>query len=223
MLIVCKTCASAYEIPASAVADGPCRLRCAGCGDVWAIEAVAEGEIAAADRPIARELGQRKAAFPPQASDRGRFRPVAAALAVLAISSGAMGAVGARAAIVAAVPATARAFAFVGLPVNARGLEFADVRSTLMEADAKKVMLVEGAIVNLRDGDAAQPDLRVALRAADGRELYAWTVRAGKPKLGPRERIAFRTRLAAPPSGVKDVLVKFAEPGDKLALNEGGP
>ncbi len=150
---------------------------------------------------------------------RGGLRRVLLVVAGVAALSGA---IGARAAIVAKAPAAGVFFSLIGLPVNAIGIELANVRSTIMEADAKKIMVVEGSIVNLRDRDTPQPDMRVSLNGADGRELYHWTVRAGKAKLSPYEHLSFRTRLAAPPDGVRDVLVKFVEAGDKLALNEGG-
>ena len=64
------------------------------------------------------------------------------------------------------------------------------------------------------------PNLRLALRGEDGREIYVWTARAPKISLSARERVPFRARLAAPPAGVRDVLVKFAAPGDKGAFTE---
>jgi hypothetical protein len=76
--------------------------------------------------------------------------------------------------------------------------------------------VVEGAIVNLRDSATASPNIRIALRGADKRELYVWTAPAPKSRLGPDEQVAFRTRLAAPPDGVSDVMVKFASVGDRL-------
>ena len=64
--------------------------------------------------------------------------------------------------------------------------------------------------------------MRIALRDADKRELYAWTAPPPKNKLGPNEVASFRTRLAAPPDGVNDVLVKFASVGDKLSPMKDG-
>jgi hypothetical protein len=46
--------------------------------------------------------------------------------------------------------------------------------------------------------------------------------RAPKARLGPNEQIAFRTRLAAPPDGINDVLVKFASAEDKLSPTKDG-
>jgi hypothetical protein len=126
-----------------------------------------------------------------------------------------------RAAIVAIAPATAAIYAAVGVPVNLRDLSVGDVRvTTTQQPDSSGELLVTGEIANLRDRETAAPNLRLALRDEDGRELYVWTARAPKSRLGAHERVTFRARLAAPPAGVRDVLVKFVAPGDKGSFTE---
>jgi hypothetical protein len=133
-----------------------------------------------------------------------------------------MGAIAARATIGKAVPNTARIFAAIGLPVNLRGLALDNVHTNIFDSGDRKVLIVEGAIVNLRDSSMETPNMRIALRGQDKRELYVWTAPAPKARLGPNEQVAFRTRLAAPPDGVSDVLVRFAAFGDKLSpMKEG--
>ena len=130
-------------------------------------------------------------------------------------------AIAARAAIVSIAPATAAIYAGVGMPVNLRDLSIADVRvTTTQQPDSPGELLVTGEIANLRDRETPAPNLRLALRGEDGRELYVWTARGPKTSLGARERVPFRARLAAPPAGVRDVLVKFAAPGDKGSFTE---
>jgi Protein of unknown function (DUF3426) len=129
-------------------------------------------------------------------------------------------AIAARAAIVSTAPATAAFYAGLGIPVNLRDLSVANVRVTAQQPDSGGELLVTGEIANLRDRDTTAPSLRLALRNEDGRELYVWTARPPKSRLGAHERVTFRARLAAPPAGVRDVLVKFAEPGDKGTFTE---
>jgi hypothetical protein len=130
-------------------------------------------------------------------------------------------AIAARAAIVSIVPAAAGVYALAGMPVNLQGLSIVDVRATTtQQPDSSGELLVTGEIANLRDGETPAPNLRLALRADDGRELYVWTARGPKPRLSAHERVPFRTRLAAPPTGVREVLVKFAAPGDKGSFTE---
>ncbi len=129
--------------------------------------------------------------------------------------------IAARAAIVSIAPAAAAIYAGMGMPVNLRGLSIAHIRATItQQAEGQGELLVTGEIKNLRDSETAGPNLRLTLRNEDGREVYAWTVRGPKSSLGARERVPFRARLAAPPAGVRDVLVKFAEPGDKGSFTE---
>ena len=125
-------------------------------------------------------------------------------------------AIAGRATIVSVAPATAALYAGVGLPVNLRGLSIAKVRVTVaQQTGGPGELLITGEIENLRDTKTSVPDLHLALRAEDGREIYVWTAKGPKTSLGARERVPFRTRLAAPPAGVCDVLVKFSAPGDK--------
>jgi predicted Zn finger-like uncharacterized protein len=246
MLIVCKTCASSYHIPREILGESGCRLRCVGCGEEWAVMSEA---IMASDAPIVE--GQRvpsedaarngsRGRLPafadraspgaprssndsgaPPARIRNKNGAAAAFAGVLALGC-AMGAVAGRAAIVRAAPAAARIFAAVGLPVNLRGLALDNVRTNIFDLGDRKVLVVEGAVVNLRDSSMEAPNMRIALRGADKRELYVWTAPAPKPRLGPNEQVAFRTRLAAPPDGVSDVMVRFASGADKLSpMNEG--
>ncbi len=144
----------------------------------------------------------------------------APALVFLAVMIAATAAIAGRAAIVRVAPATATAYASLGMPVNLRGLSIDSVRATIAEpSDDRRELLVTGEIVNLRQTETPVPNLRLALLGDDRRELYLWTARPKSP-LGPHERVAFRARLAAPPAGVRDVLVKFAAPGDKSSVTE---
>jgi hypothetical protein len=131
---------------------------------------------------------------------------------------GAMAAVGARAQIVAIAPAAGGFYAAIGLPVNPVGLAIADVSARLGAGGDKSVLAVEGALLNLTGKATAAPNLRIALRAADGRELYVWTTRPPKDRLEAGDRVPFVARLASPPPGVVDALVKFVAPRDKDSL-----
>lgn len=146
---------------------------------------------------------------------------LASALVLIGLAIVATSVIAARAAIVSIAPATAALYARAGLPVNLRGLAIADVRATVThESQVQGELVVTGEIANLRDHEIVLPRLRLTLRSQDGRELYVWTARGPKSSLGAHERVAFRARLAAPPAGVREVLVKFATPGNKGAFTE---
>ena len=169
---------------------------------------------------VRRDFASGEAGRPAEASGAGRnagaLKRAGKVFAVFLALGCAMGASAARAAIVRAVPHTARIFAAIGLPVNLRGLALDNVRTNIFDSGDRKVLIVEGAIANLRDQATETPNMRIALRGPNKQELYVWTAPAPKTLLGPNEQVAFRTRLAAPPEGVSDVLVRFAAAGDKL-------
>ena len=164
---------------------------------------------------------RRRHSAAPAARKKPLSAATASALAFAAFMIAATAAIASRNAIVSFAPATAAVYADLGMPVNLRGLKIDRVRATAdQQSEESPELLVTGEIVNLRDSETPVPDLRLALRAENGRELYVWTARGPKNRLGPHERVAFRSRLAAPSPGVRDVLVKFAAPGDKASFTE---
>jgi len=246
MLIVCKTCSSSYHIPREIFGDSGCQLRCVGCGETWSVtpEALASESAPLIATPGVGSDPWRQARYDfrrpelshaPAASRsrstralsfsvvlKRKARAAAGLLSVIAILGSAMGAVAARAAIVEAVPGAARIFAAIGLPVNLRGVAFENLRTNVFELDDRKMLVVEGAILNLRDTPTPAPTMRITLRGGDKRELYVWTAPPPKAILAAGERVAFRTRLAAPPDGARDVLVRFTAGADKVtAMKEG--
>ena len=148
-----------------------------------------------------RGSASRKASWP---------KPNGALLAAGSCLALAMGAIGARESVVRFVPAAAGLYAAIQLPVNLRGIDIRDARSTLSFEAGRPVLSVEGTLVNLRKRDVDVPRIAVALRGADGREVYGWTASATKARLGPGETLAFTTRLAAPPDNARETVLRFA-------------
>jgi predicted Zn finger-like uncharacterized protein len=219
MVVVCRTCSATYNIPDEILGDETCRFRCSRCGHSWDIQPrpTLAGSLAPfrGAAPAARTAAK---TISPLRRLGARLRRLVVPVACAAALAGAMAAVAARAAIVAVVPATGGLYAAIGLPVNPVGLAIDDVSARLGAGGDKSLLVVEGALVNLRGKPIAAPNLRIALRAADGRELYVWTTRPPKDRLAAGERAPFVARLAAPPPGVVDALVKFFAPGDKDSL-----
>jgi hypothetical protein len=151
----------------------------------------------------------------------GAARRFFVTLAVAGLVAGSMTALAARERIAAMIPLMAPAYAAIGLPVNARGLDIEDVHARSGEAGDKKYLMIEGWIVNLRPAQTASPDLRIALRGSDGAELYVWTARAPRRRLERAERVRFAARLEAPPEAAKDAIVRFVDAGAKAKGAEG--
>jgi hypothetical protein len=196
--------APSYHIPNGAPAIDM-RVFGGGEGDaIWAAPRllrplpVPRRQAAPARRPAEKPKLQR--------SSGGRFL---APFAVALLAAATMAILAGRERVARAVPAASPIFAAIGLPVNPLGMAIEDVRARLGDFGGRKVMVVDGSIVNLRGKDAKAPDLRIALRGQDGRELYAWTTHAPKNRLGKAERVHFAARLEAPPDGVEDAAVSF--------------
>lgn len=115
----------------------------------------------------------------------------------------------ARDKVVRHVPQMASLFAAIGMPVNLRGLVFNEVVSRVETSEGVPVLIIEGVIVNVTTKTLDVPRLRFSLRNAAGHEVYAWSSQPPKPTVGSGNGLAFRTRLASPPSDGKDVIVRF--------------
>jgi hypothetical protein len=100
--------------------------------------------------------------------------------------------------------------------VNLRGIAFRDVRTVLSAEGPNQVLSVEGTLANLRDRAVPVPEIIASLKGPDGRDVYTWRSQAPKSTLAPGETASFRTRLAAPPPGGRDVVLRFADAEDIL-------
>jgi hypothetical protein len=128
-----------------------------------------------------------------------------------------LGLIGWRQDVVRYVPQTASFYAAIGLPVNLRGLEFANITTSTETHDGVQVLVVEGMIVSVTGRPVAVPRLRFAIRSESGHEIYAWTAMPNKNVIAPRDTLAFRSRLASPPPNGHDVLVRFFTKRDLVA------
>jgi hypothetical protein len=111
--------------------------------------------------------------------------------------------------VVRAFPQTASLFAAIGLPVNLRGLEFANVAVSREQHEGVPVLVVEGLIISIAKAPVEVPRLRLAIKNESGGEIYSWTALPSRSILAPGEQLPFRSRLASPPADGREVLVRF--------------
>lgn len=97
----------------------------------------------------------------------------------------------------------------IGLPVDLDALRFDDVAAVAERRDAKPVLVVNGKISNSRTRTETVPRLRFAVRDAGHQEIFSWSAAPARDNLGARETIQFRSELALPPPGARDVVVRF--------------
>jgi predicted Zn finger-like uncharacterized protein len=107
------------------------------------------------------------------------------------------------------LPQTAAFYKLVGLDVNLRGLRFRDVRVTSETVEGTPMLVIEGAITDDSNKPVELPRLRFSIRDADGAEIYAWNTVLEQSFLRPGEKAVFKSRLASPPPGGRNLDVRF--------------
>jgi predicted Zn finger-like uncharacterized protein len=125
--------------------------------------------------------------------------------------------VGWRGDVVRILPQTASFYATLGLPVNLRGLAFDSVTTTTEQHEGVPILVVEGSVVNNTRKIVDVPRLKFVVRNAANEEVYSWTAVAPRATLPPGDAVAFRSRLASPPTDGRDVLVRFVTRHDIIA------
>ena len=148
---------------------------------------------------------------------RRRWRQPGWSTTILALIAVNLALVGWRSDIVRWLPQTASLYAAIGLPVNLRGLSFANVTTEKETHDNVQVLIVEGLIVNDGKRPAEVPRLRFAIRNQAGQEIYSWTALPARNVLLAGEALQFRTRLASPPREGQQVVVRFFNRRDLVA------
>lgn len=112
--------------------------------------------------------------------------------------------------VVRFAPGSAMLYGFAGFEVNLRGLEFRDIVYAREFEDGIPVLAVRGEIVNVTENPVMLPTIRFSLRDSRAQEVYHWTGSAGPDLLAPSGVVPFESRLASPPVGAQEILVRFA-------------
>lgn len=157
----------------------------------------------------ARVIPPRPVARPRRAKATATPRQQRIFIAVSLVSIAFITAIGLRTTVVRAAPELAGLYAAMGLPVNLRGLEFTEIKTTHEIQDGIPVLVIEGEVMNVTRQPVEVPRLRLAVLGPDARELYAWTALLPRSVLPEGEKLSFRSRLASPPAEGKQVLVRF--------------
>ncbi|WP_375273627.1 DUF3426 domain-containing protein [Methylorubrum thiocyanatum] len=231
MLIVCPACASEYRIDAERVGTGGRSVRCAACRETWFISAdevvaamfdemAGDEEPAAPPPPEPPPPAEEPAPRPASARPVKRGKPkrparrLSPALAACLVLAAALPlALLGRLTVVRAMPQTAGLFARIGLPVNLRGIDLADVAAFQVAADGSNParLVVEGDLVAVARERVAVPPIEVEVRDAEGQPLYRWSVPGPRAVLEPGERARFKASLSAPPEKGRQIEVRFSD------------
>ena len=125
--------------------------------------------------------------------------------------------VGWRNDVVRILPQTASFYSMLGLAVNLRGLALDGVTTTTEQHEGVPILVVEGSVVNNTRKIVDVPRLKFVVRNSANEEVYSWTAVPPRATLPPGEAVAFRSRLASPPTDGRDVLVRFVTRHDIIA------
>ncbi len=116
--------------------------------------------------------------------------------------------------VVAAAPATIRAYEKLGYNINIYGLDIRRVEQQHTVVKGERVLLIKGEISNPTNEIRKIPWLRFGLNDATSKELYTWNLDTASRPLRPGETTSFVTRVAAPPELAKNVQIRFAHPDE---------
>ncbi len=227
MILTCPSCATSYFAPDGAIPAAGRKVRCQSCAHVW--HAAAEEPLTlqttaptAGSTPGATEImkavnaeappvapetpaPELPKAFRARAEQQRRVRRAATHGAVWAgLASVFVGILAGgwlfRVEVVELWPRAAAAYAMVGTPVNPTGLEFEAVTAKAM-LDRPDMVMVSGALRNVRGREIQPPPVRVALLDDNGAEVgHAVIELDGAPVL---------------PGGVQGFAAMIRDPGAK--------
>jgi predicted Zn finger-like uncharacterized protein len=230
MLIDCPDCANSYHIDRAVLEPNGRNVACPRCSAIWYVGLESdEGALPPSDMlEISAEAISHKADAAPVSRVAKKKRHIAPPLRLafsprlwlcVAILCLAMAGMKYRAQVVRLWPQAATAYAAFGLPVNLRGLALHDLHVVANETPGESVLDIEGEITNVKAAENRVPVLRLSLRDAQSREIYAWTAEAPKRHLTIGESVKFQVRLASPPPAAQTLLVSFAPAAhESLAL-----
>ncbi|GAW41854.1 hypothetical protein SH203_02265 [Brevundimonas sp. SH203] len=232
MILTCPACATSYFIRDDAVGPEGRKVRCKSCGEVWRatpdepLELTLAPEPAAAastpspdPEPEAASLAETPApelprAFRARAERQKKLRRAAAHGVVWAgLAAVFIGLIAAafvfRVQIVQAFPRAASAYAMIGAPVNIVGLDF-EALSAKSAPNRPGMVLVSGAVRNVRDAEIVAPPIRVALLDAQGAEVGSKVVKIDGPPVLPGKVQGFAALIPDPGGHGAGIGVDFA-------------
>jgi predicted Zn finger-like uncharacterized protein len=215
------TTRAAEAAPADATQDVP-EVNSPPLADVHAAEASSEWTQPALDEPPPRTTPVRSSSFVRKfAFGSGPARRVkfsfSPPMAIAAMAALVLALIVWRNDVVRLLPQTAAFFQFTGLKVNLRNLAFSDVHVTSETVNGSRVFVIEGAITATSRNAVEIPRLRFVVQDVRGGDVYAWNAVVDQAVLRPGERVAFKSRLASPPSEAHSVVVRFFHRRDLAA------
>lgn len=231
MILTCPECATRYFVPDEKVGAAGRTVKCSSCGARWTAHAEPDLELFVGpeegatvrepagavleDQPVSALPGEElPKVFRQKADTDRRVREAATTGIVWAGMAVALVALVATAIIfrvnvVQLWPASASAYARVGLAVNRLGLTIEDVRAEAVKENGDAALAVTGVIRNVEDRAAAAPPLRVVLINKAGKVVAVKLAMPADPEIPPGEVRHFVVTLVDPPNTAATLEVSF--------------
>ena len=231
MILTCPACATSYFIRDDAMGPNGRKVRCQSCGEVWRASADEPLELTLTPEPAGKSeprtepapelpsLAETRApelprAFRARAEQQRRLRRAAAQGAVwAAMACVFVGLLASawlfRVEVVEAFPRAAGAYDLVGIPVNPVGLDFEAI-SAREAPDQPGMVLVAGALRNVRDEEIVAPPVRVALLDEHGAEVGFKVIPIDAAPVLPGKVQGFAALIPDPGGHAADIGVNFA-------------
>jgi predicted Zn finger-like uncharacterized protein len=236
MILTCPECATRYVAPDGSIGPAGRVVRCANCNASWRAMPDPEDEPlelapvaeppeeapSAPPEPPAEPAPERAEltgddlpkAYRRRVKARKENRKAAASGAVFGLAAAAL--VGMlislavlREGVVRAWPKTASAYALLGMPVNATGLEI-EHRPTFEFVDGRPAVVVRGSLRNVENREVTVPPLKITLLDVDGKPLRTKLSQGRDLRVPAGATRYFEESVLDPPRAVSDVEVSFA-------------
>jgi predicted Zn finger-like uncharacterized protein len=140
---------------------------------------------------------------------QGRWTSLGAGAVIPSLIAANLALIGWRADLVRLLPQTASLYGALGLPVNVRGVAFAEFSVKTDRQEARPALAIDGSLLNITQRVVRLTGLRFSLRDEKGRVVYGWTEPPPKRSLAPGEALPFGSRLPSPPDRGKELVVRF--------------
>ncbi|MFZ5670821.1 MAG: DUF3426 domain-containing protein [Pseudomonadota bacterium] len=236
MILTCPECATRYFVPDGAVGSAGRTVKCSACGARWTAHAEPDLElfVDAEEGALAREALEPAAVEQPVSALPGEVLPkvfrekadterrvreamttgivwASMAVALMALIGTA---VIFRVNVVKLWPASAAAYAGVGLPVNPLGLTIEELRADPALQDSHAALAVSGVIRNIEARPAVAPPLRVVLKNKAGKIVAVKVARPADPDIPAGGVRHFVVTLLDPPTTASELEVGFEPDAD---------
>jgi predicted Zn finger-like uncharacterized protein len=232
MILTCPECDTSYFVDDLRIPRLGRMVKCTNCGNRW--RAFQDRDLPESERPdddvvfeppsapaddlevVPAVPAPAKAKPAPEKKKTPLAVTIAAGVGVgLALLLA--GVILAREQVVGLVPATAPAFAAIGLPVNTLGLVIEDVASKETFLAGRPVLAVTGAVRSVSKAAADAPPIRVSLLDKDGKPMASLVAEPLNGRIPPGAKRYFAVSLNDPPRGAHDLEVAFDPEARRMA------